>query len=54
MLVESISNGHTSNVGEVYRIPNTDVTSFIQRYESLRLTAQATKSFYALIKISTV
>jgi len=33
IFIESWINGHTSSVGEIYRIPNSTVSSYIQIYE---------------------
>jgi len=35
IFIESINNGQTSVVGEIYRIPNTSVNLSIQRYEAI-------------------
>ena len=35
IFIESNSNGQTPFVGEIYRIPNSNITSSIQTYESI-------------------
>ena len=35
IFIDSINNGQTSIVGEIYRIPNTNVNLSIQRYEAI-------------------
>ena len=42
--IESITNGQTSIVGEIYRIPNTNVNLSIQRYEAILHKTESSNS----------
>ena len=44
IFIESINNGQTSIVGEIYRIPNTSVTLYIQRYEAILQKIESSNS----------
>ena len=44
IFIESINNGQTSIVGEIYRIPNTSVNLSIQRYEAILQKMESSNS----------
>ena len=44
IFIESINNGQTSIVGEIYRIPNTSVNLSIQRYEAILQKVESSNS----------
>ena len=44
IFIESITNGQTSIVGEIYRIPNTNVNLSIQRYEAILHKTESSNS----------
>ena len=44
IFIESINNGQTSIVGEIYRIPNTSVNLSIQRYEEILQKMESSNS----------
>ena len=44
IFIESINNGQTSIVGEIYRIPNTNVNLSIQRYEAILQKMESSNS----------
>ena len=44
IFTESINNGQTSIVGEIYRIPNTSVNLSIQRYEAILQKMESSNS----------